>query len=64
MAPDHRWSITPHGDDSPPPTYVGAPSSATAGPRRTLCRYRESGLNFQTGSPRLPVIEIGSQGQI
>eukprot|EP00966_Prymnesium_polylepis_P218952 5066797-Prymnesium_polylepis.1 len=30
------------------------PSGRTAGPRRTLCRYRESGVNFQTGSPRLP----------
>eukprot|EP00966_Prymnesium_polylepis_P065617 1522738-Prymnesium_polylepis.1 len=40
------------------------PSGRTAGPRRTLCRYHESGVNFQTGSTRLPVIEIGSQGQI
>eukprot|EP00966_Prymnesium_polylepis_P183899 4262614-Prymnesium_polylepis.1 len=34
-------------------------TAATAGPRRTQCRRGESGLNFQTGSPRLPSYRKG-----
>eukprot|EP00966_Prymnesium_polylepis_P161338 3728880-Prymnesium_polylepis.1 len=60
-------AVAPPGDRQSPTSTVilgWQPYGRTAGPRRTQRRYRESGLNFQTGSPRLPVIEIGSQVQI
>jgi hypothetical protein len=44
---------------SEPDMLSHGPYGATAGPRRTLCRYRESGLNFRTGIAHLPVTETG-----
>eukprot|EP00966_Prymnesium_polylepis_P306653 7086015-Prymnesium_polylepis.1 len=52
-APLFSWPTAPAGSGQ------GGP-----GLRYLHCVRRESGLNFQSGSPRLPVIEFGSQGQI
>eukprot|EP00966_Prymnesium_polylepis_P200425 4644479-Prymnesium_polylepis.1 len=52
------------GDEVVDGSQHRAPSSPTAGPGPPQHRYRESGLNFQTGIARLPVIQTKIQGQI
>eukprot|EP00966_Prymnesium_polylepis_P247622 5726028-Prymnesium_polylepis.1 len=61
-SPECNWRGTQQMTKTQPTLHN--PSSPTAGPRRALCRYRESGLNFHPEVLHLPVTQIQVQGQI